>query len=194
MNTSEALVSREKIMDDATRLWVQSGYASISMREIAEACGMSKAGLYYHFKDKEDLLLAVLKEHLKLMESALDSCKCAGKGIRAKITFFVDTILAMPPEKRAIIRLASQEMSHLSTQIRENFNIIYYQSFIGRVEDLLSEGIKNGELRPMDVKVGVWILLGMMYPFFNNSQNQLQSGNVRDTILSVFFEGTLQHG
>jgi AcrR family transcriptional regulator len=49
-----------RIIEEATCLFVASGYCGISMREIAEAVGISKAGLYYHFRDKEDLFLAIL--------------------------------------------------------------------------------------------------------------------------------------
>ena len=38
------------------------------MREIADACGISKPGLYYHFKDKEDLFLAILDQNLNDLE------------------------------------------------------------------------------------------------------------------------------
>jgi len=37
-----------------------SGYSAISIREIAQSCGITKAGLYYHFKDKEALIIAIM--------------------------------------------------------------------------------------------------------------------------------------
>ena len=49
---TEALDLRARILAEATRLFVVYGYNGISMREIAEAVGVSKAGQYYHFKDK----------------------------------------------------------------------------------------------------------------------------------------------
>jgi len=54
----------QQILHEATRLFVDRGYHALSMREIAEAVGVSKAGLYYHFEDKEDLFLAILTNNL----------------------------------------------------------------------------------------------------------------------------------
>ena len=46
MQPTESAAVPERIIEEATRLFVASGYTSISMREIAEAVGVSKAGLY----------------------------------------------------------------------------------------------------------------------------------------------------
>ena len=64
MAEHEGSVSRERIIAEATRLFVAFGYHRISMREIAEATGISKAGLYYHFRDKEELILEILHSNL----------------------------------------------------------------------------------------------------------------------------------
>ncbi len=48
---------RDRILLKALQFFVAHGYDGISMREIAEACGLSKAALYYHFRDKEALFL-----------------------------------------------------------------------------------------------------------------------------------------
>ena len=56
---------RERILDEARRLFLTHGYAETSMQEIADAVGMTKPALYYHFRDKQDLLLAVLSRELE---------------------------------------------------------------------------------------------------------------------------------
>jgi AcrR family transcriptional regulator len=43
---------REKIMTEAATRFVASGYHAVSMREIAESVGASKAAIYYYFADK----------------------------------------------------------------------------------------------------------------------------------------------
>ena len=53
-----------QIITAAKPLMVDQGYRGLSMREIAEAVGVSKAALYYHFQDKEQLLLAILESNL----------------------------------------------------------------------------------------------------------------------------------
>jgi AcrR family transcriptional regulator len=56
---------RERILDVALELFNEQGYDATSLREIAERLGVTKAALYYHFKSKGDILLAL---HLRLHE------------------------------------------------------------------------------------------------------------------------------
>ncbi|MFI1254915.1 TetR/AcrR family transcriptional regulator [Streptomyces netropsis] len=54
--------TRERIQSTALELFVSQGYEKTSLREIAEALGVTKAALYYHFKTKEDILTAISDE------------------------------------------------------------------------------------------------------------------------------------
>ncbi|MBB0245647.1 TetR family transcriptional regulator [Streptomyces alkaliphilus] len=51
--------TRQRIRDVALRLFAAHGYEKTSLREIAEEIGVTKAALYYHFKTKEDILVAI---------------------------------------------------------------------------------------------------------------------------------------
>jgi AcrR family transcriptional regulator len=53
---------REDILDASARLFGSRGYASTSIRDIANAVGMLPGSIYYHFTSKEELLLAVHQE------------------------------------------------------------------------------------------------------------------------------------
>jgi TetR/AcrR family transcriptional regulator, cholesterol catabolism regulator len=55
------------ILDEAARLFREKGYAATSMRDIAAAVDMLPGSLYYHFAAKEDLLVAVYQEGVRLI-------------------------------------------------------------------------------------------------------------------------------
>ena len=42
--------SRERLLETATELFAEKGYAGASVREIVEKAGVSKPVLYYYFK------------------------------------------------------------------------------------------------------------------------------------------------
>ena len=185
---------RERILSEATQLFTRSGYNAISMREIATACGITKAGLYYHFNDKEALIVAIMTGYLTEIARLIRTCRAASSNARGRLTAFIRGVFAQPAAKRAIIRLASQEMSNLSPQARTGFNQRYQEDFIGPLEELLSEGMQSGELRLADSHQLVWVLLGMMYPFFYPGQDrfdQLEEGIT--LIISTFFDGIARH-
>lgn len=55
--------TRAKLIESATHLYLQNGYAATSTDQVAEAAGFSRGALYSNFKSKEDLALAVLDSH-----------------------------------------------------------------------------------------------------------------------------------
>ena len=193
MTPSEPVDIRERILDQATVLFVSRGYHGISMREIAEAAGVSKAGLYYHFRDKEALFLAILTANLERIESVIHRARSAGDTTCDQIATMVRAIFEQAPDQRAIIRLASQEMAHLSQEAQTEFGHLYRDKFIGQVEDILRTGIARGNLQAMDPGVATWVLLGMMYPFFSPTHYYEQGSpeEVIELMLAIFFDGAM---
>ncbi|MGJ6963554.1 TetR/AcrR family transcriptional regulator [Streptosporangium sp. G11] len=57
--------TRERIIDEALRLFAERGYAATSVAEIEAASGLSPGagGLYRHFKSKYEVLAAAMNEH-----------------------------------------------------------------------------------------------------------------------------------
>jgi AcrR family transcriptional regulator len=62
-----------RIADAARAHFLQHGFRSVTMDDLAEAMGMSKKTLYVHFKTKRDLLEAVIDHKLGSFETAMDS-------------------------------------------------------------------------------------------------------------------------
>jgi AcrR family transcriptional regulator len=191
MTTAESSDVPERIMEEAARLFVTRGYHGMSMREIAEAVGVSKAGLYYHFKDKEDLFIAILMTNLNQIDRIITEARATGQTAREQISQIIEAILGQAPHQRAIIRLASQEMEHLSQTAREQFDQLYRAKFIDQLEAILREGSARGELRPMNARAATWILLGMAYPYLQPSQARSTEAlhDAVETIINIFFDG-----
>ncbi|HQV63608.1 MAG TPA: TetR/AcrR family transcriptional regulator, partial [Anaerolineales bacterium] len=164
--TTPEIGLREQILVTAKSLFIQQGYHGLAMRQISDAVGVSKAALYYHFKDKEELFLAILSGNLNEIESAIDTIRAKQISYSEQITMFVEYVLKQPTEHRAIIRLASQEMSQLSATARKKFDKTYHDQFTGKLQAIFQAGVENGEFRPIDSAIATWALLGMMYPYF----------------------------
>lgn len=57
----DAEVRREQILDEAIRIVGERGYFGFTVQELAQRCGISNAGLLYHFRSKDQLLLCMLQ-------------------------------------------------------------------------------------------------------------------------------------
>jgi TetR/AcrR family acrAB operon transcriptional repressor len=55
----QAAMTRERLLDAAERVFVEHGVARTSLTEVAAAAGVTRGAVYWHFKDKADLLAAV---------------------------------------------------------------------------------------------------------------------------------------
>ncbi|HBU85886.1 TetR/AcrR family transcriptional regulator [Paenibacillus sp. UMB7766-LJ446] len=64
-------VNRTKAVEVAAQLFLRQGYSYVSMDEVVRASGVSKSNIYYHFKNKEELLQAVVQYWIAQYESEL---------------------------------------------------------------------------------------------------------------------------
>lgn len=69
--------TRTRILDVALDLFVEKGFDATSLREIAEALGLTKAAIYYHFASKDDILMAL---HMRLHEVGKDALRRMSDG------------------------------------------------------------------------------------------------------------------
>ncbi|MBZ0152115.1 MAG: TetR family transcriptional regulator [Planctomycetes bacterium] len=66
----EALATRSQIPDAAERVFGERGVARTSLHEIAESAGLTRGAVYWHFKDKYDLLSALWERCRLPLEAA----------------------------------------------------------------------------------------------------------------------------
>ncbi len=59
----EAMKTRANIMDSAIEVFGEKNFASASVSEITSRIGLSKGAFYWHFKNKQDILLKIVEEH-----------------------------------------------------------------------------------------------------------------------------------
>lgn len=56
------MTTKQIILHEAGELFMERGFQATSTREIAEKAEITQPNLYYHFKTKEDIYIAVLEE------------------------------------------------------------------------------------------------------------------------------------
>lgn len=190
--------SRTRILEVAKPLFVARGYRGLSMRELGEAVGVSKAAIYYHFRDKESLFSALVEEAIAQLEALILAAEQARPDARSRVEHIVRAILALPVDERAMIRVAMQEMAHMSDEARQHFLEHYSRRFLGRLHAVFAKGIESGEFRALAPESATWTLLGMMYPYFYatdmaGGQLPARAATARqiEDMLTIFFDGVV---
>ena len=54
-------MSRNRILDAATEIAAERGYEGTSIGAVSAKCGLPASSIYWHFKDKDDLIAAVIE-------------------------------------------------------------------------------------------------------------------------------------
>lgn len=75
----------ERILREAPALFTAHGYASVSMQQIADAAGVNKATLYHHFRDKEDLFVAVIAAEFERERAGIAGALAAEGDLRNRL-------------------------------------------------------------------------------------------------------------
>ena len=180
---------KARILDEAAALFVTHGYHGLSMRQIAEAVGVSKAGLYYHFEDKEALFLAILLHHIARVGELVDEARAEGGGARDQVRRLLTQILSHMRGSQRFIRLAEQDAASLSPESLQRMHAAYRERFTGPIEAMLASGVASGELRSLDPRQATWLLLGMAFSGLSTPAEKVADAVA--LIERVFFEGVL---
>jgi AcrR family transcriptional regulator len=65
---SAAEATRSQLVSAASDLFILKGYAGVSVRDIAAACGLTIGAIYSRFRNKADLLVAAIEERVRDLE------------------------------------------------------------------------------------------------------------------------------
>jgi AcrR family transcriptional regulator len=147
--SSEVSAARQKILDIASSVFAEGGFAGARVDEIARRAQVNKAMLYYHVGNKQALYTAVLARNFDRMEEALtDALKEGGTArerIEAMITGIAQTLRALPDHPRIVLREMASSGANLQPDVLDRMVQI-----LKTVRKLLTDGVLSGELRPTD--------------------------------------------
>lgn len=80
--------TRTKILDTAEKLFANNGVASVSLREINAAAGVSPSVLHYHFGGRDELIATLLERRLPALNAArsamLEELQNSGKEVTVR--------------------------------------------------------------------------------------------------------------
>ncbi|NKY88936.1 TetR/AcrR family transcriptional regulator [Nocardia veterana] len=88
--------TKDAIREAAIRLFSTKGFEQTSLREVADAVGITKASLYYHYASKLDLLLAIIEpifDDMKQVVDELDGVPHSPAGAREVLHHQLRTLL-----------------------------------------------------------------------------------------------------
>jgi AcrR family transcriptional regulator len=84
---------RARILDAGVKAFARAGYASASMAQLAQECGISKAALYHYFSGKEVILFEALDQYTRRLHTVLLDVQARGLSPPQMLTDMVRSLM-----------------------------------------------------------------------------------------------------
>jgi len=136
---------RDRIVDAASDKFLRDGFSSVTTDEIAADLGISKKTLYQHFDSKKNLLESVIDRFTHEVELQV-------KGITLdnslEFTAKIELMLMLIARRLSRIRQPLiKDIRRSAPELWDRIQKFRKKHIISRFEELISEGIVNGEIR-----------------------------------------------
>ncbi len=112
----DAQATREALLDAAERVFEQRGVSRTSLNHIAEAAGVTRGAVYWHFKDKADLFNAMMERVTLPLESELAGVyQAPGDPIDALVTRLLHSFAQIAADARTqrVLNIAVMLVEHV---------------------------------------------------------------------------------
>lgn len=153
--------TREKILEVATALFLQKGYASVSVNEITELVQVTKPTLYHYFGDKENLYLCVLKDMIRsageYFEELLTQSLSYEERIKLMTTYFFTNYSGC-----CVSFLFKDVLSNLRIEQVSELRQAFETAVILPMSQIFAGGMVSGQVRQGDSSHFAWMAMNVL--------------------------------
>ncbi|MBL8270512.1 TetR/AcrR family transcriptional regulator [Steroidobacter sp.] len=151
--------ARETFLQAATLLVNERGYLGASVQKISEHLNLTKGAFYHHLENKDDLIVACFRRTLDILRKTL---KDAGQVANSGAEHLLAASCALTE-----YQLSGNTLLRTSalTSVPEEIGTSLLNEFdrnSGRISLVLTDGIADGSLRPVDTNIAAQMITAMI--------------------------------
>jgi AcrR family transcriptional regulator len=180
----------EAVIDSAAALFSANGFAATSVREVAARAQITKAGLYYHIREKEELLHRICAHSIAAVLEGAYAVLEAEAEPRARLTGLlrshVDYFVRHPHN----LRVLNREMGALSPEPRARVAKLEHE-YLELIRGVIREGQATGVFRAADPTVAAFTVLTVMNNLFDwyDPKGRIGPEALVGQLEAILFEG-----
>lgn len=151
---------RRQIVLSSTKVFAKKGYERTTMRDLAEAFGMTKGGLYHYVGSKEDVRYLILQLAISETNKVIDEIRL--KVARLRLTEALALAIRMYFESVDGLQDMYNFINHVAVTLSLEEREIVFESqrqIIAYFNDLLIKGIEEGQLEAADTRFVAHIVI-----------------------------------
>ena len=179
---------RAQIIESALTVFARQGFANTRMDDVAAESGLSKGLLYWYFKSKDEIVIAIADLLFGSELRKMQNLPCEGLPASQCLINFLETFIA---DMRLMLKVTPIIYEFYSLAFRNQAvrSVMkeYLRSFVSILEPIIQKGIDDGEFAPGDARqlalaIGSMmegtLLLWAYDPEAMDVEEQLQLGGV----------------
>jgi len=182
---------RDRVLREAHALFLELGFAEVSMQQIANAAGMTKASLYYHFRNKEDLFAQVARHEITRYFGGAIADLEGVESFQEQLERFAK--FAFRAIRSDFSRLMDDFKRHVSIECQERMRMESGEfDPIQLLRPYFDRAKSAGELRDIDVDVAValyFAMVGGLIMFSQHTTNIELSDDLATTMVDAYLNG-----
>jgi AcrR family transcriptional regulator len=145
----------------AAEIMCQKGYEATSMNDIAEAAGLTKAGIYHYIRGKEELLFEIMNYAMDVVDQGIVAHASQVEDAEERLREIIERHARSVLEGVGALTIVLEEVTALTPAHRRAINArkrAYFEFIRGTLEQLEHEG----KLREVSPTIAAFSLLGMI--------------------------------
>ena len=140
-------VRRRQIVDAARELIIKYGSEHITGRRIAKEIGITEGAISRHFKSKRDILSFLIEDVEANLVADIEREMTSGATPLQVIDNTMKSHISSIEQRRGVTFLVIAEIISLGDKKLNRQASEVLNRYTGRIRDILSEGVKSGEIR-----------------------------------------------
>lgn len=141
----KSLQKKQYILETARKVFVEKGYKNVTMKDIVEACDISRGGLYLYFGSTEELLLEVLQKDAEEIDDVFSEGITEEDSAADILTLFLKEQKKELLRKKNNLTMAVYEYAFENKEKKDQMIRRQFEAGVRVLEKLIESGIASGE-------------------------------------------------
>lgn len=190
--TSFQLNSRiDEILNSCEKIYLKTDFTNITIQLISEKTTIRRTAIYKYFQNKEEILLEVLKKHIKLLKEEFNDEEL----IKNKEDFS-NNFIKIFENHVIILKIMGVNLAEIERQVRVEKLIEFkktFKEFHDKFIDVLKEIYPNNSIKDYEnVYILLLTLMHGYYPLTNPTIKQIEAMKKTDSLINCNLDELLK--
>ncbi|WP_375740287.1 TetR/AcrR family transcriptional regulator [Pseudomonas boanensis] len=191
-NSHDRSNTPDRLRKAALDLFIDNGYQSTSLRDLAAHLGIHAGSLYHHIESKQSLLFEIIEECMSDLVSAINSNLRRARDNKTKLRAFIRTFIEFQINEKKKVLLILRERSNLSFEQRQVVSALR-NDYANCLKHIIKFETKETLHNDIELKFLANGIIGMLesIPMWDESDQPLPTQQIVEQLTEIIVRSVL---